>query len=395
MPQEIARTFRKRVKQFSWEETWTRALALENALIDERGDVPSLSKVYAASDGRGEPAKRDNTTVKRQRPAQGVRGACFACGSTEHFKRDCEFRNSRCAKCLLIGHLSSVCTNYVLKDNKGRVEMRVEPKPSGTNIHQRKDRSQKDKMLSAEAVLGVVRKVAEQRSEKAAQRRREKKSESRWVRKKADVQHTVAAALEDAESEPSDEDDEGFSFVDEVEKLLHVYTAAEQHGVPSTVIVRATAAGIVKDVLADSGAIRSLISKEVAKELRAEATSETRTFVGVGSRVGRLCKPMKVEFGERSISLNFWMIDVPQLPILIGAVDLRAMDVLIDPVTNQLLDRETHEVVAVGVEVKECPDVPDIDVVTQKAANATDEELLEGGMKVLDEKMSHLPPKEK
>lgn len=62
---------------------------------------------------------------------------------------------------------------------------------------------------------------------------------------------------------------------------------------------------------------------------------------------------------------------------------------MVDPTDNCLLDKSSLEVVGVSEEQsKSRKDV--IDTVTQQSKNASDDQLLESGKKVLDSKLAHL-----
>ena len=50
--------------------------------------------------------------------------ACYSCGSTEHSRNQCRFRNVVCSRCKRSGHIACVCKKVNTKNN--RVEQRLD-----------------------------------------------------------------------------------------------------------------------------------------------------------------------------------------------------------------------------------------------------------------------------
>jgi gag-polyprotein putative aspartyl protease len=175
------------------------------------------------------------------------------------------------------------------------------------------------------------------------------------------VDHPVAAVeLAEPKSdmeEGSEEDGEFAEAKDPMEGIcgaLAVLTVEESVAIlgDRTVTLDAKVNGKNTRVVIDSGASKSLCSTRKAKELGLELTGAQFSFRGLGHNTGAQCKPTVVEFPGRSETVTFCAVNQQDLPTLIGAGDLRRMDVLIDPQRNQLLDRRTFNVVAAAEEIK-------------------------------------------
>ena len=394
LPVVLSQDIRRQARRYTWDELWHRASEQEQQMIDEFGKVPEDHGAYAAEDLAMEGASKrprtiDASTVRRT-PADSV---CNACGERGHWRRVCEFKDHRCKNCQRIGHISKACKNMVVKDGKGRVDVRVEPKPGSTSYTQRKDLTQKEKMISTEAVLEAMRRIAERRAQKSSESRTRRKQEEGWVRKRKDVPHPVAAARDsDSGNEDQDPPDNGEEPMDWVQELRNIFEALPAYECGSaemsaTVKVAAKINGQESRVTIDSGASKSLCSLGAAKRLGLILSCEKRRFEGVGSQDGTKCMPVTVEFPRRQINISFYAMDQASLPILIGASELREMNVLIDPKNNMLLDADTYETVAYPAAVT---DAKNLDTVTQRPKETTDEQLRETGREEICQLTNHL-----
>ena len=209
----------------TWDLLWARVERREEQLISKRGNLPEPLATFQATnplfDVEMEEPPTFNRVVGKREP-----GKCSCCGQPGHFKKDCPRRNFRCFKCGVIGHLSNKCPNLALKDAKGRVDTRVQPKESSIIMTQRRDRSQQDKMVSAEAAVSALRDIAIRRSQTAATRRQKKKAESGWVRRRPIVEHPEgiveekSGVVDSKEGSSSDSELDEMGYVNELEKAL-------------------------------------------------------------------------------------------------------------------------------------------------------------------------------
>ena len=338
----------------TWDTLWTAAARLEQDLIQTRGHLPELG-AYPVEDT---PMTPYNPLLEGLFPSSPSTAKdltarpCGSCGRPGHYRRNCSFRNHRCRKCQRIGHIEAACRNLVVKDAKGRVDTRVEPKPSGTTYVQRKDKSKTEQLVSMESVLSAIRSIAEKRAEKSADTRQKKKIEKGWQRKRKVIEHPVGAAEEihsDGERSASESSDNlSADVLEELAEALSQLHAVdeEEEEVTPTVVMQATVNNVPLEVVIDSGASRSLCSAKTAEKLRLHTTNQVRRFKGMGRGEGRRSEDVDLRIGKAHLRMNFWVVDQADLPTLIGAQELRAMNVLIDPCMHRLLDLKTFKVIA-------------------------------------------------
>ena len=97
-----------------------------------RTDTTSLQRVVAYTE---EPAASASKTV----------AACTACGG-EHRRKDCRYATWKCYACDEVGHISRVCPNYAVKDNRGRVDFKTIKKRKGVVFEKRLDQTAEERL---------------------------------------------------------------------------------------------------------------------------------------------------------------------------------------------------------------------------------------------------------
>ncbi len=378
-----------------WDRVWKRAESREERMKHQ--------STFLAFPALNNPLLSDDAPMQESRPSQPQASKrtppspCPAC-LQNHWRKDCPYKKTKCFNCGLIGHVSKACRNLAVKDHTGRIDTRVQPKESGVTVHQRKDRTQTDKMQTAEGTIAGLREVATQRSVNAAQKRHDKRqAEGKPVRPR--FTHPVALSqLQPSEDEESEDDKETEEERDSLQQIEGLFVAQEEEEPMETVVmIHALINNQQRSVIADTGAARNLINKQDAKELNIEVdeSGKSRYFEGLGCLVGQPSKSTNVTLGSRTKSVTFYIVDKPGLPPLISRSNLAQFDVFVDPVTSHLVDRATLEVVATSIDYKhqqQPAEIPKIDVITQKKLGASDDELLEDGKKVIFEKVAHLLP---
>lgn len=188
---------RTHLKDPTMEEIWEKAALQEDIkqwLSNEKND----EEAYPAQTESVEKDREDETRIPKK--TKNVAGpaadgkACGRCGQTGHSGRQCPKMTWRCFNYNLIGHVAAACRNFVEKDEKGRVILRLESKPSGTVLKNAKDRSAKDKMLTDEATIQAVRESGEKKRQRAAKKKQEKEQQAGRVAKKRKIEHPAGVA---------------------------------------------------------------------------------------------------------------------------------------------------------------------------------------------------------
>ena len=251
-------------------------------------------------------------------------------------------------------------------------------------------------MLSAEGTIAGLREVAEQRSLKSplTEDKRNASQKAKSLRRR-EVHPVALTQLRSSEESESDDDE---SIQDGIDNLAYTcLTASEVRSTNSVVMVSATVNNHVRPVIADTGAARALINKQQAAELNLQMDESriSRNFDGLGLVQGQPSKPVDLTLGTRTRSVTFYVVDKPNLPLLISRRDLASFNVFVDPVTAHLIDRSTLEIVACSIDhghSQQPAEQPEIDTITQKKLGATDDELFEDGRKTIFEKVKHLSP---
>lgn len=338
-----------------------------------------------AADGEAEEAKeKGQAGGKRSKP-------CVRCNKTTHSAKNCPKRDYRCYKCGMIGHLSVACRNTAIKDEKGRVMTRFEDKPSGTVLKNMKDRSQKDRMITAEAAIIGVREAGERKNQRAAAKRTEKAAAAGRTAKRRKIEHPAGVAQESAEKENDEEEpdlteEEGDSECG----LVGLESCLGANKAQSSVVrVHARVNGVQHELIADTGASKSLCSRATMKSLslRKQNGAPNKVFSGLCDLEGIPMEPVAVEFENAKCDVQFFVLSKENLPTLLGKSDLTKLGVLIDPARDKLLNANTLEPVNLASEKS---NAKALDTITQKAAGASDDELRAEAKQLVFEKSKHL-----
>eukprot|EP00916_Digyalum_oweni_P022122 GHVL01036714.1.p1 GENE.GHVL01036714.1~~GHVL01036714.1.p1 ORF type:complete len:181 (-),score=27.95 GHVL01036714.1:701-1243(-) len=112
-------------------------------------------------------------------------------------------------------------------------------------------------------------------------------------------------------------------------------------------MVKVSINGIENLALMDTGASKAICSTESAKILCLKTLNSIKTFSGLGKVKGTLTEAVKVKVGEREISVQFHIVEIP-ISIILGVEELTKLKVVVHPKTGQLKDEENLEVVAVA-----------------------------------------------
>eukprot|EP00922_Rhytidocystis_sp_ex-Travisia-forbesii_P067986 GHVS01101237.1.p1 GENE.GHVS01101237.1~~GHVS01101237.1.p1 ORF type:complete len:294 (-),score=34.87 GHVS01101237.1:178-1059(-) len=186
-------------------ERWKKDLSISDSRVLEVGDelrlrrepkVCHLAAKYEAEQLRRQAVKRsitpftflpagvEETGTQKEDMEEHVIGArqtfskCKGCGKDNHTYTKCFFKGYRCNNCRQIGHIAAACTSGVVKDAKGKLQVRMSPKPGGVEIRQYADRTTDQKVESAEGVLQLLRELATHKREKNKLRRDWKREEA-------------------------------------------------------------------------------------------------------------------------------------------------------------------------------------------------------------------------
>lgn len=388
LPKKIRKVVQSHLPENPTLETiWNRARKDEDIeMVDFSSKAPI--KAFPAT-LKDVPMKESSSSSKKSKLDEAK--SCTRCGGTGHFAKNCPKKDYRCRQCHNIGHIAKACRTIVKTDADGRISTKVEDKKGETVIKQRKDATVKDKLASAEGTLRMIKDKAEQKAVTASQRRKEKAEKEGKIPKKKKIIHFEGAAEE--ESEKPDEDSSENEDSETDEEIFHSLEACLAHAKSKQreAVVRITAIinNVKHDMIADTGAARSLCSGSAAILLGLEESGgKAKRFIGLGEVSGTPMKPVKVMFPRAEGMVRFWRINGMEIPTLLGRKDLVKFRVLIDPEKNLLINKDTLLPVNV-FSVSESTETK-IDTMTQKALGATDIELLESGKKLLLSKCAHL-----
>ena len=113
---------------------------------------------------------------QQQSPATRPPIQCFGCLGN-HYRKDCPYREARCANCHQTGHIRIACRTLVRKNDAGQVVERVTMGNGNSRYEVRKPNSTEDQLRAAGGYNAKLADTYKQRSEKTSERRREKRLE--------------------------------------------------------------------------------------------------------------------------------------------------------------------------------------------------------------------------
>ena len=367
------------------DKMFSLAYRVEEDIIRRHGSLPEpMGHVLPVEDAGATTGDTGHRRSGHRRP-----GKCPGCGNEgAHWYKFCPQRNARCFRCQELGHISNVCPNQAVKDNKGRVRSLVKTTPSSTQVIQKHDATQRDRMLTAESVLTMLRQVAEKRSEKAADRRKNRALKESPSRKRH-IEHT-AAVVEDpdyvSDDSEADSEDSTWSEVRKGLESLVCVQVAEDPREAVRVLVKINHQEY--KVVADTGAAVSMCGVRDAEKMQLRITDEARQFRGLGRASARKARPVLAVFGTQAVPVTFFVVEQSDFPILIGVADLQLLNAIVDPVTKCLRSRDDSALIICPAE-----DVSpsSTDVVSGVQENKTDEELVHEAHAFIVKETSHLP----
>ena len=145
-------------------------------------------------------------------------------------------------------------------------------------------------------------------------------------------------------------------MLDQLEALILVAKSDEERR--QVTAVKGSVNGVDALIIADSGAARSLCSRKQANEWKLVDTGVNHQFRGLGRATGGLTEAVDVRLGQRSRSVQFCVVESEDVPPLLGRWDLGRFGVLIDPLVNCLVDRDTLKIVVPSAIVALCQSSP-------------------------------------
>ena len=273
LPESVENEVRRLRYHTTLHEIEADAAIIEAEFKRREGQIPPPMSVFPATIQPNE-HKRDerfdagveNTEHERLVNGRRVYGHCMCCGNKGHFANACRHRNSRCFNCKRLGHISSNCRNFAKKDARGRVKTLVEPTEGGIKITHASDRTQPEKLSTAEDLLTKIRESVVRKNRLSSQRRIDKKSAGGWTRRKPTVEHPELVVID---TEDDADDEHCLAAIDELAKLIGIAASDD----PSAVLtINATINDLSLTLVADTGAAKSILSYRLAKLLNLHPT---------------------------------------------------------------------------------------------------------------------------
>ena len=380
LPTEVRRQMKLERFRGPLKELFLLASQVEASLIDLAKDMPEPLGAMAADD--------DDVSMSGAAP-KGSFNPCSACGSTRHKHKDCRFKEYRCLGCGKLGHIKRACKSIVEKDTKGRVLVRYTPSAAGAEVRFRKDRTTRDKLMSAEDVLTALREMVEGKSLKAKVKREAKQTH---VPKKKKPEAPARVAEEGDDDSGESESEDGDDWTNIISKAVDIATAMVTDG-PGNVRIPCAIEGVSLEAVADTGAAFCLCGTGIANRLRLKPSGEKKQFRGLGRQSGFKTRPVTVVVGDRSAEIEIYVVNEADFPFLLGVDGLKKLDVMVDPTDHKVRCRETSEVVALSWEEHEAivkKTGLGGDTVSGVDESKSDEQLLNEARVIYDELTKHL-----
>lgn len=366
------------------------AAAIEAEVIRVNGTLSVPMGVMTAME-IDDDNEKGGRLAKRQHVNGRSPNECISCGGKGHWRKDCMYKDYRCRECNEVGHISRVCRNHVTKDNKGRVTTLVRVKPGSTEAKLRSDRTQADKLTSAESVLQLVKDMAARRAARAVENRKVKQKQKGWIPKRETKDHPVNLVEEESQEASSVEsgDEKDLSSLMGSFGILAVTEA----DFSETFQIKARINGRDCRVLADTAAARSICNMASVKEFGLKPTSRRKRFRGLGIVEGYACEDVVVGLNGKEAEVEFYAIDYPGFPTVISKRDLAKFRVLLDPATEELVDKGDEAPVAVAWEQSTAlaEKAPSLELIKRpEMVKSSDSKLLVSGKEIMEKLLNHI-----
>ena len=308
--------------------------------------VPGSDSPPPVGVSRSDKRRKTLTDDERERSAKIARERQFQCKGCLgfHYRKNCPYHNTRCRRCNAIGHIEKACNYWVVKDAKGRVDAKVTDKPSGYDIKLRTDRTQQDRLETADAtVAGVLQQLLKNSEE--AKRYRQSKVQAKIAAGKRPPLRQKPYRKEDPgrlgrvepatttqmpvvpEELSSGEEDPNHLVIEPlVTDLVQSVKqwAAPVGNRPQGFYLPVEIDYIQYSAVLDTGAWRSVISGRVAANHGIKPTGQRYKLQGLGTAYADISYPVECVVSGTSMEIEFLILPGFSFDVLIGLKDLLA-----------------------------------------------------------------------